>query len=139
MLLDKWNDIYARSSCRLGCLGGASPHRTSVMMRWLGLNSICWALWRCERNSASLFCLFLSTNLCGVMMVALGDLCIARVSGCSQDLTDDPGWGWIRMLPHFTQHERYHGGRTAYHSGHGPWSVSRQRLTWKALDVFRQV
>ena len=52
------------------------------------------------------------------------------------------GWGWDDVLPHFLEHENWHGrdggASDALHGHGGEWRVEQQRLSWPLLDVFRQ-
>ncbi len=52
--------------------------------------------------------------------------------------TTDNSWSWNHCLDRFKAFENYHGGSNQWHGSNGPWRVSRQRLHWKVLDVFRQ-
>lgn len=53
-------------------------------------------------------------------------------------LTNDNSWSWKNCLERFKAFENYHGGSNEWHGHKGPWTVSRQRLNWKVLDVFKQ-
>jgi choline dehydrogenase len=56
----------------------------------------------------------------------------------------DDSWRWEHMLPLFKRHEDYRGSgasspsAAAFHGSGGPWTVSKQRLRWDVLEVFRQ-
>ncbi|KXW56816.1 GMC family oxidoreductase [Ferrovum sp. PN-J185] len=52
-------------------------------------------------------------------------------------LTEDDGWRWDNVLPLFKKIEKYHSGSNQYHGNKGPWRVSKQRLSWKVLEVFK--
>jgi choline dehydrogenase len=63
--------------------------------------------------------------------------------GWAEALGDD-SWRWEHMLPLFKRHEDYRGSgaaspsAAAFHGSGGPWTVSKQRLRWDVLEVFRQ-
>lgn len=52
-------------------------------------------------------------------------------------MTGDEGWSWQQVLPLFKKMEKYHSGENEYHGNKGPWRVSKQRLSWKVLEVFK--
>ncbi len=41
------------------------------------------------------------------------------------------------MLENFKKHENYYLGANQYHGYGGEWTVNKQRLHWKALEVFK--
>jgi choline dehydrogenase len=47
------------------------------------------------------------------------------------------GWGWADVLPYFLKSEHYDGEVGDYHRQGGEWRVTRQRLSWRVLDLFR--
>lgn len=51
--------------------------------------------------------------------------------------TGDEGWSWDALLPLFKRDEDYHGGASEFHGSGGSWRVDKQRLSWKALEVFK--
>ena len=51
--------------------------------------------------------------------------------------TGDEGWSWDALLPLFKRDEDYHGGESEWHGAGGSWRVDKQRLSWKALEVFK--
>ena len=52
-------------------------------------------------------------------------------------VTGDSGWSWDSLLPLFKRDEDYHGGLSEFHGQDGVWRVEKQRLKWKALEVFK--
>lgn len=52
-------------------------------------------------------------------------------------VTGDPGWSWKALQPLFMLDEDYHGGASEFHGSGGVWRVEKQRLQWKALEVFK--
>ena len=52
-------------------------------------------------------------------------------------VTGDSGWSWDSLLPLFKRDEDHHGGATEFHGQDGVWRVEKQRLKWKALEVFK--
>lgn len=54
------------------------------------------------------------------------------------NITGDEGWSWENVLPLFKKMERYHSGANEFHGNKGPWRVSKQRLSWKVLEVFKE-
>lgn len=52
--------------------------------------------------------------------------------------TGDESWSWENALKRYKQFEDYHGEASEWHSKGGEWTVSKQRLRWPIMDVFRQ-
>jgi choline dehydrogenase len=52
--------------------------------------------------------------------------------------TGDSAWSWDNALTRYKQIEDYHGQANEWHSKGGEWTVSKQRLRWPIMDVFRQ-
>ena len=52
--------------------------------------------------------------------------------------TGDESWSWKNVLKRYKQFEDYHGEASEWHGKHGEWTVSKQRLRWPIMDVFRQ-
>lgn len=48
------------------------------------------------------------------------------------------GWGWDDVLPEFIRQENHHGGASQMHGGDGPLRVEPPRLSWRALDIYRE-
>jgi choline dehydrogenase len=46
------------------------------------------------------------------------------------------GWGWNDVLPYFLKAENQEHGSSEFHNGHGPLSVSDQRIRLDILDEF---
>lgn len=52
--------------------------------------------------------------------------------------TGDDAWSWQHALRRYKQFEDYHGGANDWHGTGGEWTVSKQRLHWPIMDVFKQ-
>ena len=52
--------------------------------------------------------------------------------------TGDEAWSWEHALQRYKQFEDYHGGANVWHGKGGEWTVSKQRLRWPIMDIFRQ-
>lgn len=52
--------------------------------------------------------------------------------------TGDASWSWKNALRRYKEFEDYHGAANAWHGKGGEWTVSKQRLRWPVMDVFRQ-
>ncbi|HBK42845.1 MULTISPECIES: GMC family oxidoreductase N-terminal domain-containing protein [unclassified Polynucleobacter] len=52
--------------------------------------------------------------------------------------TGDDAWAWENALRRYKSFEDYHGNSNQWHSKGGEWTVSRQRLRWPIMDVFKQ-
>lgn len=52
--------------------------------------------------------------------------------------TGDDTWSWENALRRYKSFEDYHGSANQWHSKGGEWTVSRQRLRWPIMDVFKQ-
>ena len=51
--------------------------------------------------------------------------------------TGDESWSWANALRRYKSFEDYHGAANQWHSKGGEWTVSKQRLRWPIMDVFR--
>lgn len=47
------------------------------------------------------------------------------------------GWSWSDVLPYFLRSEHYDGEPGDFHRQGGEWRVTRQRLSWQVLELFR--
>jgi len=54
------------------------------------------------------------------------------------EATGDESWSWKNALKRYKQFEDYHGDANEWHGKGGEWTVSKQRLRWPIMDVFRQ-
>ena len=54
------------------------------------------------------------------------------------DETGDDAWSWENALKRYKQFEDYYGDANQWHSKGGEWTVSKQRLRWPIMDVFRK-
>ncbi len=54
------------------------------------------------------------------------------------DATGDDSWSWQNALKRYKQFEDYHGAANEWHGKGGEWTVSKQRLRWPVMDVFKQ-
>ncbi|SNX29135.1 choline dehydrogenase [Polynucleobacter meluiroseus] len=54
------------------------------------------------------------------------------------EATGDEAWSWPNALERYKSFEDYHGGANQWHGKGGEWTVSRQRLRWPIMDVFRK-
>ncbi|MBU3593341.1 GMC family oxidoreductase N-terminal domain-containing protein [Polynucleobacter sp. 71A-WALBACH] len=52
--------------------------------------------------------------------------------------TGDESWSWENALRRYKSFEDYHGAANQWHSKGGEWTVSRQRLRWPIMDIFKQ-
>ncbi len=52
--------------------------------------------------------------------------------------TGDESWSWKNALKRYKQFEDYHGEANEWHAKGGEWTVSKQRLRWPIMDIFRQ-
>ena len=52
--------------------------------------------------------------------------------------TDDESWSWQNALRRYKAIEDYHGPASEWHGKGGEWTVSKQRLRWPIMDVFKQ-
>jgi choline dehydrogenase len=51
--------------------------------------------------------------------------------------TGDDAWSWENALRRYKSFEDYHGPANQWHSKGGEWTVSKQRLRWPIMDIFR--
>jgi choline dehydrogenase len=51
--------------------------------------------------------------------------------------TGDESWSWDNALRRYKSFEDYHGAANQWHSKGGEWTVSKQRLRWPIMDIFR--
>lgn len=52
--------------------------------------------------------------------------------------TGDDSWSWDDALRRYKSFEDYHGHADQWHGKGGEWTVSRQRLRWPIMEVFKQ-
>ena len=52
--------------------------------------------------------------------------------------TGDDSWSWQNALRRYKSFEDYHGPASQWHSKGGEWTVSKQRLRWPIMDIFRE-
>lgn len=52
--------------------------------------------------------------------------------------TGDESWSWQNALRRYKSFEDYHGAASQWHSKGGEWTVSKQRLRWPIMDVFKE-
>ena len=52
--------------------------------------------------------------------------------------TGDESWSWQNALRRYKAIEDYHGPANEWHGKGGEWTVSKQRLRWPIMDVFKQ-
>ncbi len=52
--------------------------------------------------------------------------------------TGDDAWSWSNALKRYKAFEDYHGDANEWHGKGGEWTVSKQRLRWPIMDVFRK-
>ncbi|OYZ99103.1 MAG: choline dehydrogenase, partial [Polynucleobacter sp. 24-46-87] len=52
--------------------------------------------------------------------------------------TGDEAWSWEKALRRYKSFEDYHGKGNQWHGKGGEWTVSRQRLRWPIMDIFKQ-
>lgn len=51
--------------------------------------------------------------------------------------TGDDAWSWENALRRYKSFEDYHGSANQWHGKGGEWTVSKQRLRWPIMDIFR--
>ena len=51
--------------------------------------------------------------------------------------TGDESWSWDNALRRYKSFEDYHGAANQWHSKGGEWTVSKQRLRWPIMDIFK--
>jgi choline dehydrogenase len=51
--------------------------------------------------------------------------------------TGDDAWSWENALRRYKSFEDYHGPANQWHGKGGEWTVSKQRLRWPIMDIFR--
>lgn len=52
--------------------------------------------------------------------------------------TGDDSWSWKNALRRYKSFEDYHGPANQWHSKGGEWTVSKQRLRWPIMDIFKE-
>jgi len=52
--------------------------------------------------------------------------------------TGDDSWSWQNALRRYKSFEDYHGVANQWHGKGGEWTVSKQRLRWPIMDVFKE-
>jgi choline dehydrogenase len=52
--------------------------------------------------------------------------------------TGDDTWSWENALRRYKEFEDYHGAANQWHSKGGEWTVSKQRLRWPIMDIFKE-
>ena len=52
--------------------------------------------------------------------------------------TGDDAWSWTNALKRYKSFEDYHGDANEWHGKGGEWTISKQRLRWPIMDVFRK-
>lgn len=52
--------------------------------------------------------------------------------------TGDESWSWQNALGRYKSFEDYHGAANQWHGKGGEWTVSKQRLRWPIMDVFKE-
>jgi choline dehydrogenase len=52
--------------------------------------------------------------------------------------TGDESWSWENALRRYKSFEDYHGAANQWHGKGGEWTVSKQRLRWPIMDIFRE-
>ena len=52
--------------------------------------------------------------------------------------TGDDSWSWQNALRRYKSFEDYHGAANQWHGKGGEWTVSKQRLRWPIMDVFKE-
>jgi choline dehydrogenase len=52
--------------------------------------------------------------------------------------TGDDSWSWQNALRRYKSFEDYHGAANEWHGKGGEWTVSKQRLRWPIMDVFKE-
>ncbi len=51
--------------------------------------------------------------------------------------TGDDSWSWEHALKRYKAFEDYHGAANQWHGKGGEWTVSKQRLRWPIMDIFK--
>lgn len=54
------------------------------------------------------------------------------------EATGDSAWSWDEALRRYKSFEDYHSPANQWHGQGGEWTVSRQRLRWPIMDIFRE-
>ena len=52
--------------------------------------------------------------------------------------TGDDTWSWQNALRRYKAFEDYHGDANQWHGKDGEWTVSKQRLRWPIMDIFKE-
>ncbi len=52
--------------------------------------------------------------------------------------TGDDSWSWQNALRRYKSFEDYHGAANQWHGKDGEWTVSKQRLRWPIMDIFKE-
>ncbi|MBU3602496.1 GMC family oxidoreductase [Polynucleobacter sp. AM-25C3] len=52
--------------------------------------------------------------------------------------TGDDSWSWENALKRYKEFEDYHSAANQWHGKGGEWTVSKQRLRWPIMDVFKE-
>jgi choline dehydrogenase len=52
--------------------------------------------------------------------------------------TGDASWSWENALRRYKSFEDYYGAASQWHGKGGEWTVSKQRLRWPIMDVFKE-
>lgn len=52
--------------------------------------------------------------------------------------TGDDSWSWQNALRRYKSFEDYHGAANQWHGKGGEWTVSKQRLRWPIMDIFKE-
>lgn len=52
--------------------------------------------------------------------------------------TGDDSWSWKNALKRYKAFEDYYGDANEWHGKGGEWTVSKQRLHWPIMDIFRK-
>ena len=50
----------------------------------------------------------------------------------------DDAWSWENALRRYKAFEDYHGDANQWHGKGGEWTVSKQRLRWPIMDIFKE-
>jgi choline dehydrogenase len=53
------------------------------------------------------------------------------------EATGDASWSWDEALRRYKSFEDYHSPANQWHGKGGEWTVSRQRLRWPIMDIFK--
>ena len=54
------------------------------------------------------------------------------------EATGDSAWSWDEALRRYKSFEDYHSPANQWHGKGGEWTVSRQRLRWPIMDIFKE-